>query len=428
MNKPSNPVWFRPRGYLHFDHALAKSRAVEISTNPAEVAKHSFYPLISYTISVVKARRDSSRRTITKVTKNRVIRYAAHADAHIFSYYAHGIGEKYEELLTQRGLSDCVLAFRKLDASNIEFAARAFQLVRRLGDCTALAFDVTGFFDHIDHQLLKKAWSQTWGVRQLPADHYAVFRALTRYSYVDREKLYSTLGISTHNPKQGRVRICSPEEFRGLVRGTGLIETNQNTYGIPQGTPISALLSNVYLLDFDEAMNAEVLSRGGQYLRYCDDILVVVPAGRDVGLDVFVTTQLNLLKLQANPGKTETSHFTRSGSVLKSDRPLQYLGFLFDGMRILIRSAALAKFSGRMNQGVRLAKATAASRNQQRKERGLAPKPIYRRKLYERYSHLGNRNFVRYGYRAAKIMKSDAIRRQLRPLWSRLKAVIEKPE
>ncbi len=427
MVNPSDPPWFRPRGYLHFDVPIAKKRAVSIATDPAQVAAHAFYPLLSYTISAVKARRDASRRTITKVRKDRPIRYAAHVDAHIFSYYAHVIGAKYEQELQARGLGDCVLAFRKLEASNIDFAAHAFEVVRGLGDCTVLAFDVTGFFDNIDHALLKRIWARTLGGTTLPADHYALYRALTRYSHVDRDKVYAALGVSAHNPKNGRRRICSPEEFRGLVRDGGLIEINQDKFVIPQGTPISALLSNVYLLDFDTAMQTEVKSRGGTYLRYCDDILIAVPAGKDAGLEAHVIDQLKALELDANPKKTEKSNFVFSGKVPSCDRPLQYLGFLFDGQRVLIRSAALAKFSGRMNQGVRLAKATAKSRNADRAAFGLPAKAMYKRKLYERYSHLGHRNFIRYGFRAAKTLKSEAIRRQLRPLWGRLKAAIEKP-
>ena len=427
MVKPSDPAWFRPRGYLHFDIPITKEHAVKIATDPKQVVAHAFYPLISYTISVVKARRDASRRTITKTVKNREIRYASHVDAHIFSYYAHEIGAKYELALAHRGLGDCVLAFRKLDASNIEFAAKAFETVRRLGDCAALAFDVTGFFDHIDHALLKRVWAATLGSTTLPDDHYAVYRALTNYAHVDRDAVYGSLGISSHNPKHRRRRICLPDEFRLIVREGNLIQTNKGKFGIPQGTPISALLSNIYLLDFDAAMNVEVHNRGGEYFRYCDDILVVLPAGMDIGMEAFVKAQLDALKLEANPKKTETSQFICSGRIQQCDRALQYLGFIFDGQRVLIRSAALAKFSGRMNQGVRLAKATAKSKNIARLERGLPPKLLYKRKLYERYSHLGQRNFVRYGIRAANIMKSDAIRRQLRPLWARLKLAIERP-
>jgi len=427
MSGVGDPPWFRPRGYLHFDVAISRKRAIAIATDPVQIAKHAFYPLLSYTISTVKARRDAASRTITKVTKDRPIRYAAHVDAHIFSYYAYGLGMQYEHELKTRGLGDCVLAFRKLNASNIDFAAQAFDVVRRLGDCTVLAFDVTGFFDNIDHVQLKRAWARTLGGLTLPADHYALYRALTKYSHVDRDKVYAALGISPHNPKCGRRRICTSEEFRGLVRDGGLLETNPLSVGIPQGTPISALLSNVYLLDFDEAMQADARARGGTYLRYCDDILIAVPTGQEAGLEAKVVAQLRALKLDANPKKTEKSRFARSGKALTCDRPLQYLGFLFDGQRVLIRSAALAKFSGRMNQGVRLAKATAKSRNAQRLARGLPTKPLYKRKLYERYSHLGHRNFIRYGIRAAKTMKSDSIRRQLRPLWGRLKAAIENP-
>ncbi len=427
MLKHSDPPWFRPRGYLHFDVAISKKRAIAIATDPAQVAAHAFYPLLSYTINTVKVQRNTSRRTITKVSKDRPIRYAAHVDAHIFSYYAHEIGLKYEQEITAKGLGQCILAFRKLEASNIEFAGRAFDVVRRLGNCIVLAFDVTGFFENIDHALLKRIWARTLGGVTLPADHYALFRALTKYSHVDRNKVYGALGISPHNPKNGRRRICSAEEFRGLVRDGNLIETNAKTFGIPQGTPISALLSNIYLLDFDTAMRGEVEARGGTYLRYCDDILIAVPAGSDAGLEAIVVDQLKRLRLEANPKKTEKSRFARAGRALACDRPLQYLGFLFDGQRILIRSAALAKFSGRMNQGVKLAKTTAKNRNAERLARGLPAKALYKRKLYERYSHLGHRNFVRYGIRAAKILDSEAILRQLRPLWGRLKTAIEKP-
>lgn len=69
MHKRSDPPWFRPRGYLHFDVAISKERAIVIATDPAQVAAHAFYPLLSYAINTVKVQRNSSRRTITKVSK-----------------------------------------------------------------------------------------------------------------------------------------------------------------------------------------------------------------------------------------------------------------------------------------------------------------------------------------------------------------------
>src|SRR5690606_33553240 len=109
-----------------------------------------------------------------------------------------------------------------------------------------------------------------------------------------------------------------------------------------------------------------------------------------------------------------------------SDKPLQYLGFLYDGEKILIRSAALAKYSERMRRGIRLAKKTKIKRNRIKIFSGQKPTKLYKRKIYERYSHLGGRNFITYAHRAAKFMNSSAIKKQLKPLWGRLQEEIEK--
>ncbi|MEC7470060.1 MAG: hypothetical protein VYC51_09455, partial [Pseudomonadota bacterium] len=111
----------------------------------------------------------------------------------------------------------------------------------------------------------------------------------------------------------------------------------------------------------------------------------------------------------------------------KGHKSLQYLGFTFDGERKLIRSAALAKFSNRMKAGVRLAKKTVKRKNLESLLEGKPQTEVLRKKkIYERYSHLGRRNFLKYGYRAARVMGSKSIKKQLKPLWSRLHNEIEK--
>lgn len=59
-------------------------------------------------------------------------------------------------------------------------------------------------------------------------------------------------------------------------------------------------------------------------------------------------------------------------------------------------------------------------KNKLRTGRGAPERKLYLKKLLTRYSHLGKRNFLRYGHNAADVMGSAAIRKQLRPLWSRL--------
>jgi hypothetical protein len=195
--------------------------------------------------------------------------------------------------------------------------------------------------------------------------------------------------------------------------------------GIPQGSPISALLSNLYMLEYDSVLKAFVDSVGGHYFRYCDDILLIVPPALKVEAEELAVVEITKLLLEINLKKTDRVDFTDTGRGLVASKSLQYLGFLFDGQRILLRSASLARYSERMRAGVRLAKSTMKKRNAAREERGEASRPLFKKKLNSQYSHLGRRNFISYGYDAARKMESQAIRKQLRALWKRLQSEIE---
>jgi RNA-directed DNA polymerase len=238
--------------------------------------------------------------------------------------------------------------------------------------------------------------------------------------------LYKVLNISENNPKKDRYRICNTADFRSIVRGNKLINRNIENRGIPQGSPISAFLSNIYMFEFDKIVSALVTEQGGIYYRYCDDMLFIVPTEFAKHLSGFVRAAINKLKIDINPKKTEIRDFTYEAHKFFSIKPLQYLGFLYDGEKILIRSAALAKYSERMRRGIRLAKKTKIKGNRIKIAKGQKPTKLYKKKIYERYSHLGGRNFIRYGLKAAKLMNSIAIKKQLRPLWRRLKEEIEK--
>lgn len=421
------PSWFRQRRYLHFDEPLSLKSATALVTNPTVVATHAFWPLIRFQVHTAKIKQDKTTGSLDWHQKDREISYAAHSDSLIFGYYAEKISQLYEAQLQKLGLGDCILAFRSLGKNNIDFAKVAFNEISSRGDCVAVALDVSKFFDTLDHAQLKERWIRLLGASSLPRDHYAVYKALTRFSFVDRDEAFSALGVSVHTPRSGgRHRLCTPADFRLNVREAGYIKVNQHKHGIPQGTAISALLSNVYMLDFDAAAQDFAKSNDGRYMRYCDDILFIMPATLGAITESFCTAEIKKLKLAVNPAKTDTCHFSKTGEVQTSAKPLQYLGFLFDGRQILIRSAAFAKFSNRMKRGVSLAKQTMRSKNKAKEAKGAEGQGLYQRKILARYSHLGRRNFLRYGYAAAKEMNSKAIRRQLRPLWRRLRKAIAK--
>ncbi|EHP41354.1 hypothetical protein OR16_20937 [Cupriavidus basilensis OR16] len=423
--KKRSSDWFRRRTYLHFDLPIGREAATALVTDPVRVKTHAFYPLITFDIHTTKVKWDKKSSKLISSPKIRPIRYAAHLDSHIYSYYCERISALYEQYLKKCSYESSVLAFRKLNKSNIDFAADAFLAIKTMGNADAIALDISDFFGSLDHGILKRSWAKLLGQTTLPADHYNVFKSLTRYAYVSRDSVYGRFKISVHNPKASKKRICEPEDFRYVVRAGGLISRNEEPKGIPQGSPISALLSNVYMMDFDLAMAGAVDSVGGKYFRYCDDMLIIVPAGKGPSLKALAESQIKNFGLEIQAKKTEERTFTKTGAIITANRPLQYLGFLFDGQRILLRSASLARYSERMRRGVRLAKATARSRNEKRKERGEAIVPLRLRKLYKRYSYLGRRNFISYATKAARTMDAEGIRKQIKPLWKRLATEIK---
>lgn len=417
--KTQDLEWFKKRSYLHFDEKIGLKTAIKVVTNPKKVSRHSFYPMLRYVSYSTKIKKDQNSGQLIKKIKDRDITYAAHLDSHIYSYYGKILEQAYEKRLLELNISDCVLAFRKLGKSNVDFSYEAFQDILKTSTCDVVALDISGFFKNLDHAHLKNTWAGVIGQQKLPQDHYVVYKSLTKYAYCCVDKIYNEFDISPNNPWYQRKRICSPVEFRSRVRAKKLIITHNESKGIPQGTAISALLSNIFMLEFDVKMHELMVKHNGSYRRYCDDMLFIYPNTSSYKLDIekVVSNEIARYSLSINSDKTEKRSF-RNGV---SNKPLQYLGFTFDGRKILLRSAALAKFSERMNKSLRLVKRTIDTESE-----GLGYRvPLRRKKIYERYSHLGKRNFIRYGLRASKVMQSKAIKRQLRPLWRRLNTKLE---
>jgi hypothetical protein len=323
----------------------------------------------------------------------------------------------------EMGLSHCVTAFRpKSGKSNIDHAGEVFEWIRNCGEGRAYAFDITSFFDRLDHPRLKAGWETLIGVTRLPSDHFAVFKSLTSFSFVHRNAAFEALKVSRHNPRAGnRRRLCPPSEFRELIRAADLIGRNDSGMGIPQGSPMSAVLSNIYMLEFDEAMAAWVTERGGIYRRYCDDILVAVPVSCSDDVAGFVQSKITDLALEIQPEKTTEHQFQIIAEKVQLDRPLSYLGFVFDGSRVLIRTVGISRYYAKMRSGVRLAGQTMRKHN----SKGKPHEPMRTRKLYVLYSYVGRHNFTSYAYRAARDLKSPAIKKQIRRHWSVLKEEIK---
>lgn len=447
----SPPFRFKRRTYLHFDLPVGQEAAECLACDPDRVARHSFYPFVGYTNVIKKITRDDHGQVVKK-EKPREIKIAAHRDAAIYSRYSDVLTPLYESELSRRGLGKVVTAFRKLPkgGTNIDFAGEVFDYIDEHRPCVALAFDLEKFFDTLDHDLLKERWLGLLGVSRLPDDHFAVYRSLTRFCWVNRDETFKKLGISPHNSKaNNRRRICRPSEFRQQIRESGLLRPNPSPgKGIPQGSPISALLSNIYMLDFDEMLNTEISRFGGLYRRYCDDIMIVVPPEHQQAAENLVSEAVAIAKLTFNTDKTDRAAYPEGkgqptvppvpGSGF-SDR-IQYLGFTYSGAQTLIRPGSLGRYYGKMRAGVSLAKQTQRKHNRRERANGLPETTLRTRKLKILYSYLINRrtcfpgrdqkaqgNFLTYAYRASEKLQAPEIKRQVRNHWTKLQEEIAKP-
>lgn len=400
--------WMKPRAYRHFDRPVDHERLVGLANSPSSVTSHAFLPLLHRTIEMRRFRAGGSVDS-----KKREIYYASHVDAAIYGRYAAALSERYEVKLRQFQLVEVVTAYRKLDGRcNIHFAKDAFECVRRAGACAVLCFDISGFFDSLDHRLLWEAWREVLGMARIPPDHLQVLKSVTRFSSVDLPALLHVLKLSERSTKLGsHTPYCSPRDFREKVRKGGIILRHQGSAGIPQGTPISAVLSNIYMLEFDRTISAWVSNVGGSYRRYSDDILVIVPAQLEVEAEGMLRAAIERRKLRLNEEKFEKVVFDADGSAQRprpgGNQSVQYLGFTFDGRVVRVRSVTLARHHQRMRRAVRHAVFAARAAGN-----GSAP---FRRDLFARFTHIGSkRTAVRYMLRAAGIMGEDAIRRQIR--------------
>ncbi|MEP3889729.1 MAG: reverse transcriptase domain-containing protein [Hellea sp.] len=291
---------------------------------------------------------------------------------------------------------------------NVIQAKSIFDEIRNRGECIAIALDLSKFFDKIEHAVLKDCLGAVLGGAHLSRDDYHIWRSVCKYAYVNSEQLKTRLGKKYN--RNGR--ICSSKDFRNVVRGkdpeANLVESNDQHFGIPQGLPISGLYANISLIDFDDALFSIVKSLGGVYKRYSDDLALVVPIGTNTeDLINEVSHELTKIGLSINSDKTEVVVFSQKSGKLIAPKPFQYLGFTFDGERILIRQSSIHNYYRKMRKGIR-AKVYAA------KNQNIERNNIYMRQLFKRYTHFGRkRNFPRYAYRAARILESEEVRKQL---------------
>ena len=179
-----------------------------------------------------------------------------------------------------------------------------------------MCFDVTGFFDNIDHKRLKQRLKWLLEVDELPDDWHSVLRSVTRYSHVRKADLKAHPVFRQRLKQRGADRpLATIKE----LKAAGIpIQTNGTGIGVPQGTPISASLSNLYMADFDLAMKALADQQGALYQRYSDDILIICTPEHADQLAAAVADALTNEALQLQNDKTIRQRFTGTSGTTSS--------------------------------------------------------------------------------------------------------------
>lgn len=387
--------------YSHFDKrvSLAMPSIQQYVMDREKIAAHSFYPFIHFTKTM--------SRFGKKKPKVRELYYCSHLDRCVYQRYAFLINQAYNVRAVRDKISTVSIAYRdNLGKNNVDFAKSAFEAIKSKSHCLIIVGDFTEFFDRLSHQYLKKMLCNLLEEDRLPADYYAIFKNITRFASWDWKLIVEQTGHSiTERGVRKKINqqeiIMSKEQF---IKNKKSIIKNSKSFGIPQGSPISAVFSNVYMLEFDKIINSYVTSNNGVYMRYSDDFIIVLPYENEQRVkehEQYIFQNVDSVDgLELQKEKTDIYIYDKGNiyeNLSNNKTAIDYLGFVFDGADVKIRPKAITKYYYRMRR-----KARTIGRSDWQSPNG---KHISAKKLYEIYSAGAEKQtFIDYVKRADNIL------------------------
>ena len=498
MKEKKEHPWIKLKRYPHIGFPIERKDIPKLEsyiTDPSKIAKHSFLPFLHRTIMQRKFRPDNSglknksnkRIREKSKPKAREIHFAGHFDAQIYGYYSFLLSTKYNELLKTKSFNKSVVAYRKMAIEgkkdkykcNVDFALETFQFIKskKEQDLTVIVADVTKFFDSLDHKILKQRWAQVWNDgKALPKDHYRVYKSLIKMRYVNEDLLFRNykdkIWVSTgteNNPNQKLKKQKSIQSKHFLKRNNAIAYCDEKTFfknsinlisksskkeGIPQGTALSATLANIYMLDFDQEVQDFIDSKevNGFYQRYSDDLIIVVPRKKQAEAISKIRSLIkDKVKLEIHADKTKVYHFQSVNGQFEGhevdeitseqkNKKLEYLGFEYDGERVLIKTAGYSKYQRSLKRSFK--RATSLAINAKSVDDKIHKGALYKRFTYKgakrRMIHNKNTKTFRYdwGNYLSYVEKANStfssfnngnqIKRQSRKTWNRFNIQLTK--
>lgn len=430
------------KGYTHFDFRKTPSKYYDKVKNSKWIKSHGFYPFIHFQIKFKKYVENKENNSKVIKEKERDIYYSSHVDRYIYQYYADILNTKYNTYAKNNGINKVSIAYRKglKGKCNIHFAKEVFEFIKKTKQSIIIVGDYTSFFDNLDHRYLKEKISAVLGVSKLPDDQYKVFKSITKFSYVELHDIenYKKLDRSKINNLDKYFNTHDFQEFK-----KSLLYTNSKDFGIPQGSAISAVYSNIYMIDFDKKLNDYVTGKQGIYRRYCDDFIIVLPCEinslnivKDEIIQKINNIKNDVPRLILHPEKTEFFRYNcntqnKINKIAGDGKILNYLGFAFDGDIVKLREKSLFKYYSRAYKKVKTVN----------RHKNKTDYFAIKKSLYQLYTHLGDKkyrsnkkckknkyrygNFITYARRAHELMSSSEllkseIRNQIKKHWKKI--------
>lgn len=397
---------YKIKVYTHFDTRKNEYwKYISNIKNPKWIERHPFYPFIHY-----QEEKKKFNGTELVVKPPRDIRYSSHIDRYIYEYYNEILSNRYNNYAKSNGINKSSIAYRtNLQKSNIHFSRDVFKFLNNQENAFIIVSDFSNFFDNLDHRYLKECLKEVLKVETLPKDYYKVFKSITKYSYIEYNDILAKLNL-THKEltKLRKERLFEIQEFRNFKKEH--LHINEDKYGIVQGSGVSSVMSNIYMIKFDKWITDLVTSNNGIYRRYSDDIIIIIPETSKI-LELYqkiMDIKVKIPRLEISTEKTKCfikkDKSIREVNVLENkinekNTIINYLGFSYDGNTVKIREKTISKYYRKMYARIKtINKYTVLTQNN-----------IGRRKLYKQYSYLGKNtkdvkkgNFLTYVDRAQK--------------------------
>lgn len=348
------------KNYKHFDYPLTinqREKYLEKISN-IDNLQHRYLPFIEFYLTRKKYNKNYSKIKV----KKRNILLSSHHDTEIYRYFGIILNKYYyEKYVSSHGIDNVSVAYRySKHNSNIDIAKDVFNNTVDMDKAYIFKGDFSHFFDNLNHSILEDNLKTVLG-KDFNCNWKKLLKSVTKYKKVKKSNLKKLVVNKSHN-STSKSYVKNIKKLGELIRNHTIPLSCENHKGIPQGTPISAVLANVYMIKFDEKVKNILKQYNGIYRRYSDDFVILIPK-KNISLNKLISLRKEIIsicmkKLFLNIKEEKTKLFVFNGvnnNILSINQDneenfnykkglFDYLGFIFDGHTVSMRSNSIYKF------------------------------------------------------------------------------------